>query len=264
MSWLYRPTPVVVMGGGRYSSRKTLNRLPGSVMNGIPVSPSVLGGPTPSGAASRMRRVDTRFQPWIKTSGTMGSFIPNGLGDDSSLPSDFFSGLDASPTIPDPSSSGLPSDFFSGLDSSPTIPNAGGALPIDLSAPNIGTSFNPNIPAPIATYSGPVAPPSPPAGAGPTGTGIPGTRPVNPPASQASGLMAAAAAVRNWLTPAPKAPSGYTALPGYGGAPATYGGASWFSQRTIAPSIGSNGMVLGVAVVVLLVLAGGGVAVAKR
>jgi hypothetical protein len=234
-SFLYRPTPVVNLGNGAFASTRVMGFLPGATMRGIPAGASALGKAAPTGASSRMRRVDTRYQPWLKTSGTMGSFLPNGLGQDDG------SGID-----------------WSTIDVSPTPPVS--ALP-DLVPPDLGSpSFNPNIPVSI----GPTQPPPPPAGAGPTGTGIPGTRPLNP-ATQAVGVGTGLLnTVKNFFAPsAPPAPAGYKALPGYGGAPVVSGGTSWFSQKTILPQLGSNGLVLAVGVGLLLMLGGGGYAAGR-
>ena len=113
MSFLYRPTPVVVIGGGAFSSHRTLARFPGAVMNGIPAGGSVLGKAGPSGGVSRGRTVDTRRQPWILSGGTMGEFVPNGLGQSDGSGIDY-SGAFASPTIPD-SSLAAPVDFVGPL-----------------------------------------------------------------------------------------------------------------------------------------------------
>jgi len=247
MSFLYRPTPVVVIGGGAFSSHRTLSRFPGAVMHGIPAGGSVLGKAGPAGGVSRGRAVDTRRQPWILSGGTMGEFVPNGLGqDDGSLPSDFFSGAGASPVIPD-STGGtfLPTDF-----TGPVAPGEVYTPP----APDLGLpSFSPGTYAPISVSS--AAPAPPPAGAGPTGTGIPGTQALNV-AQQGVSLFQKIFGVTKPVTP------GYTALPGYGGS-AVAPGSSFFSQSTIAPAIGSNGMVLGIAVVALLVLGGSGYAAGR-
>lgn len=245
MSFLYRPTPVVVIGGGAFSSHRTLARFPGSVMNGIPLGSSPLGKGAPSGGVSHGRRVDTRQQPWILSGGTMGGFVPNGLGqDDGSLPSDFFSGASASPDIPIDTTA-VPSGAYG-----PLLPNETYTPP----APDLGLpSFSPGTVAPIPIAIAPPAPP--PAGTGPTGTGIPGTQPLNV-AQQGISLFQKIFGVTK-----PAAPAGYTALPGYGGVASP--GTSWFSQRTVAPQLGSNGMVAAIAVVALLVLGGGGFAAGR-
>lgn len=245
MSFLYRPTPVVVIGGGAFSSHRTLSRFPGAVMNGIPAGGSVLGKAGPGGGVSRGRVVDTRRQPWILSGGTMGEFVPNGLGqDDGSTPADFFSGAGASPIIPDSSGTLLPTDF-----SGPVAPGEVYTPP----APDLGLpSFSPGTYAPIPVAAAPPA--APPAGAGPTGTGIPGTQPLSV-AQSAVSLFQKIFGVTKPATPA------YTTLPGYGGVASP--GTSWFSQSTVAPALGSNGMVAAIAVVALLVLGGGGFAAGR-
>jgi len=246
MSFLYRPTPVVVIGGGAFSSHRTLARFPGAVMNGIPLGASPLGKGAPTGGVSRGRRVDTRRQPWILSGGTMGEFVPNGLGqDDGSLPSDFFSGTYNSPVIPD-STTSVPSDAYG-----PLAPGEVYTPP----APDIGLpTFSPGTYAPIPIAVAPPAPP--PAGAGPTGTGIPGTQALNTAQQGISFFQKIFGATK------PVAPAGYAALPGYGGPPVA-SGTSWFSQRTVAPGLGSNGMVAGVAIVALLLLSGGSFAAGR-
>lgn len=216
MSFLYRPTPVVNLGNGAFASTRVLSGWPGASMRGIPAGAGALGAAGPTGAVSRMRRVDTRFQPWLKTSGTMGSFIPNGLGD----------GTDSSSI-----------DWSSAGDIAPNIPtfNAPDLTPPDLGSP----SFSPNLPALISPsqppfllppvvpvdqsmYSDPSALVAP-SGAGPTGTGIPGTQPLSnlQPSVPASAIAAAASsvanAVKNLFSPSPTVPAGYKQLPGYGG-----------------------------------------------
>jgi hypothetical protein len=250
LSYLFRPTPVVNVGNGAFSSKNVLRGWPGATMSGIPRGAAPLGGPTATGAASRMRRVDTRMQPWLKTSGTMGSFLPHGLGDDSTD----FSGID-----------------FSGAgDISPNFDTPVPFLPSDIPAPDLGTGISstdfgglvgPSLPANIgiAQPPAPLAPsPVPAAGAGATGTGIPGTQPLQTATQGLSLLQKIFGAPTPAVTP-------YKALPGYGGVPVA-SGASWFSQSTLAPTLGSNGMVAGIAVAAVLLLAaigGGGYAAGR-
>lgn len=258
MSFLYRPTPVVNLGNGRFSSRNVLNRLPGSVMQGIPAGASNLGAASPTGVTSRMRRVNTRMQPWIKSSGTMGSFIPNGLGQDDGSGIDWSSAGDISPTIP----SYTPPDL----------------VPPDLGSP----SFSPNVPASIPISSAPAPPfalPSP--GTLQTSNApvsstltppptanfpqIPGTQPTQPSAATqaASASGGIVNAIKSFFgSSSPTVPPGYKALPGYTGAPVT-SPPSFFSQSTILPQVGSNGLVLGLGLAALLVLGGGGFAAGR-
>ena len=252
MSYLYRPTPVVNLGNGAFASKNVMNGWPGATMRGIPAGSSRLGAGAPTGAVSSMRRVDTRRQPWLAASGTMGRFVPNGLGDDASSAIDWSTAGDIS---------ALPAPDFT---------------PSYVPPPDLGTpAFLPTAPALIPSYF--PAPPSlsdtamipasgiltPPAGAGPTGTGIPGTQPLNPAlmVSQGVGLVNT---IKSWFAPAaPAAPAGYKALPAYGGTPAA--APSWVSQKTLPLSqqLGSNGMVLAAAAVAVLVLGSGGFAAGR-
>lgn len=249
MSFLYRPTPVVSLGNGAYSSRNVMNRLPGSVMSGIPAGASALGAASPTGRASAMRRVNTRMQPWLKTSGTMGSFIPNGLGqqDDSGID---WASIDTTPIVPDFTPAAI------------TAPDLGPGI----FQPNlpvlIGPSSGPLPPAPIDTsmYSAPNVLVAPPAGAGPTGSGIPGTQPLNPInlVAPATSLLNS---IKNFFTPSAPAAPAYRGLPGYGGQPvsssslASSGFGAWFTQKTIIPSLPNWG-VLAIGVIALSVLGG--------
>jgi hypothetical protein len=252
MSYLFRPTPVVNMGNGAFASKNVHSGWPGATMRGIPKGASRLGSASPSGAVARMRRVDTRMQPWLKTSGTMGSFIPHGLGDD------FGSGLDYSDVdfSGDSGSSGF--DFGGAGDISPLFDAPMPFAPASVVAPDLGTGIiAPNLPVNIGIGQPPAPlapPPVPAAGAGATGTGIPGTQPLQ---TATQGLSLLQKIFGAPTTPAPVTP--YKALPGYGGVPVA-SGASWFSQSTLMPSIGSNGLVLGIGVgiIVLLGAVGGG------
>jgi hypothetical protein len=184
----------------------------------------------------------------------MGSFIPNGLGDDSSFD---FSGADAFGA-----SSGI--DFSGAGDISPSFDAPLPFSPGSFAAPDLGTGIpsdtggligSPNLPVNIGIGQPPAPlapPPVPRAGAGATGTGIPGTQPLATATQGLSLLQKIFGAPTPAVTP-------YKALPGYGGTPVA-SAASWFSQSTVLPQIGSNGMVVGIAVgvVVLLAAIGGG------
>jgi len=251
MSYLYRPTPIVNLGNGAFASKNAGRGLPGSTMQGIPAGSSRLGAGAPTGAVSNMRRVDTRRQPWLAASGTMGRFVPNGLGDDATSAIDWSTASDITPISPP--------DFTPSY-----VP------PPDLGFPD----FLPNAPALIPSYF--PAPPSlsepsvipssgiltPPAGAGPTGTGIPGTQPLNPALliGQGVGLVSQ---IKSWFAPAAPATPNYTTLPAIGGPPAA--APSWLSQKTLPLSqqLGSNGLVLAAAAVVVLVLGSGGYAAGR-
>lgn len=256
MSYLYRPTPVVNLGRGAFASQNVHSGWPGAVMRGIPRGTGPLGSGSPTGATSRMRRVDTRQQPWLKTSGTMGSFIPNGLGDfnDVFWDEDWGSGGGSS------GSSGI--DWSAAGDISPNFDAPVPFSPGSIAAPDLGTGLSaPNLPINIGISQppAPLAPsPVPAAGAGATGTGIPGTQPLQV-ATQSLSLLQK---IFGAPTPTPALKTPYTALPGYGGVPIT-SGASWFSQSTLMPSIGSNGLVVGIGVALLLVLGGGGYAAGR-
>jgi hypothetical protein len=248
MSFLYRPTPVVNLGSGPFASTRVMSGWPGASMRGIPAGAGALGAGGPTGAVSRMRRVDTRMQPWLKTSGTMGSFLPYGLGQDDGSGIDWSTAGDISPDIP----------VFT---------------PPDLTPPDLGSpSFSPNLPAlispsqppmptvtPIDTsmYSAPNAL-IPPSGAGPTGTGIPGTQPLNlqpsvPANALASAASSVANAVKNLFSPSTAVPAGYKQLPGYGG-----GVAPAQPSASVLPGV-SNTLLLGAGVLLLGALALSGV-----
>lgn len=249
MSFLYRPTPVVTLGDGGYTPRNTLERLPGTTMQGIPGGAGVLGKAGPTGATSRMRRVSTSAQPWIQTSGSMHGFLPNGLGADDG--------------------SGDVIDWTDYGDSSPNLPIDSPFNPSSIAAPDLGLpAFQPFVPIGISPSSGPLPPI---AGVGPTGTGIPGTQPINTTTiamQQGSGILNS---FLNFFKPSGSAsPAGYKSLPAYGGAaaakPNSYvagAGASWFTQSTIIPSIPNWGVVA-IAVVGFALLSGGSYAAAGR
>jgi hypothetical protein len=244
MSFLYRPTPVVNLGRGQFAARSMMGwSAPGGqlggVMHGIDLDKSY------KALSDRLRRVPSG-NPWIQASGTMGEFIPNGLG-----------GLGDNGDTVDPSSI----DFYSGVDSSPNVPVfTPGVLAPDLGTPTFsptapafgGPSASPvlsvpfSLPAPGSLQTSSASLPStltPPSGAGPTGTGIPATQVLNP-----AGLVAPPPSlgtqVGNFFSSifggTPK-PTGLTTLPGYGGVAASP--ASFFSQSTIVPGM-NNTMVL--------------------
>lgn len=241
-SFLYRPTPVVNLGNGMFASKNVMGWLPGATMRGIPAGASALGKAGPTGAVSRMRRVNTAMPPWIATSGTMGSFLPNGLGQDDG------SGID-----------------WSTIDVSPVSPVS--AVP-DLIPPDLGLpGFSPNLPVSIGPATPPVAPidwtsamnvrptlpvrtPPPPAGAGPTGIGIPGTQPLNPAMTAVSAGTGVLNAIKNFFSPAPAAPAGYKALPGYGGAPV--------AAASVIPGVSNTALAIGAALILVFAMSGSG------
>lgn len=216
MSWLYRPTPVVKMGRGDFASQNVAPGFNGGTMRGV------LHGWNYATGARQVRAAKTSRQPWIKTSGTMGEFIPNGLG-----------GFGDDPTYIDPGDTLTPPDFTP-FDTS-TLLNP--ATLISMPAFQVTNSVLPNML-------------TPPAGAGPTGNGIPGTQPLN-----AAALVGPSASILSSIgnffkpsTPKAVAPTSYAALPGYGGA-----APSWFSQATILPATPNYQVLLfGVAGVLLL------------
>jgi len=256
VSYLYRPTPVVNLGNGAFASKNVRSGWPGATMQGIPRGSGPLGAGSPTGAAARMRRVDTRMQPWIKSSGTMGSFIPNGLGEfDDSFGA---AGVDWGSAAPGGSSGGF--DWSGAADISPIFDAPVSFSPGSIAAPDFGTGISaPNLPINIGIGQppAPLTPsPVPRAGAGATGTGLPGTQPLQVATQSLSLFDKIFGTVKAASAPAT---TPYKALPGYGGTPVA-SGASWFSQSTVLPQIGSNAMVvgIGVAALVLLSVVGGG------
>jgi hypothetical protein len=247
MSFLYRPTPVVNLGSGPFASTRVFSGWTTATMRGIPAGAGALGAAGPTGAVSRMRRVDTRMQPWLKASGTMGSFIPNGLGQDDGSGIDWSTAGDISPNLPD------------------FIP------PPDLVPPDLGSpSFSPNLPALIS----PGAPPAPPfsafgnpgmvppnlpiltpprPGAGPTGSGIPGTQPLNPVLPAVSAGAGLLNTIKSFFSPSP-ATQNYKTLPGYGG-----GVAAPPASAGILPGVSNTTLLLGVgAFVLVMAMSSGG------
>jgi len=101
--------------------------------------------------ADTMHRMVRAPQSPALVRGTMQSFIDphsglsvhkglRGLGDDGSdLPSDFFTGLTASPSLPT-DSSGLPAGFFSGASASP-LPPSSSIYYTDAAAPNLANDL---------------------------------------------------------------------------------------------------------------------------
>jgi hypothetical protein len=253
MSFLYRPTPVVNFGRGQFASQAvSFKNAPGGVMHGVDLDANY------KRVADALRRVPSG-NPWITASGTMGEFVPNGLGgfglgDDTSdlVPPDFYGGVDMSPNIPaftpDIAAPDLGSPTFS-----PTAPV--------FSDPGIGVgpSIPFSLPAPgsLQTTDSPLSSTLTPPGAGATGTGIPGTQPLNVAALQAQAnnpFSSIANAIGSIFKPKPVVPAGYTALPGYGGVQTTPSFGAWFRQPSALLPATSNGTLIlaGVAVVVLL------------
>jgi len=223
-SWLYRPTPVVVLGRGDFASQNVISGWTGGTMRGV------VPGWNYAPGLGKAKAAKTSMQPWIKSSGTMGDFIPNGLGG---------AGLGDDPTWINPGDTLTPPDF----------------TPIDTS-----NLLNPAtlIYTPPFQVTDSILPDTltPPAGAGPTGTGIPGTQPLNPAAlvAQGAGLFANAKnAIKNFFAPStPKnvPATNYKQLPGVGGPQP-----SFLQQSTIIPGTSNSAVLIGGAVAFALVLA---------
>jgi hypothetical protein len=233
VSFAYRPTPVIVLSGKTVGDDHVpLRRLPAGTMQGY--TPNFV-----SPALNAIGRRTMQGDPWIISSGTMGKFV---LGDDS-LPEDFFSGLDVTPTLPT-DSSGLPSDFFTGAAGTPILPTA--SLPTLGPAPSLGI---PNLPAgsgggiPL-TYT-PAAPPA----AGPSAAQVQAT------AAAGTSLLTS---IANLFKPAPaKATPMTAAMPGVYSAYPT--APSWFAQSTLMPGMpNSTVLIFGVGALVLFAAMAGG------
>ena len=233
MSFVFRPTPVIVLSGKTVGDDHVpMRRLPAGTMHGYVPNRN-------SQALNSIGRRTISGDPWILSSGTMGRFV---LGDDS-LPSDFFSGLDAPPSLPT-DSSGLPSDFFSGAAGTPIIPTAN--LPTLGPAPSLGI---PNLP--VGSGGGiPLSytPPPP-----------PGAPPLTPAQIQATGAAGASllTSIANIFKPTVKATPMTAAMPGvYNATTVT---PSWFGQSTLVAGM-PNSMVLflGVGAIALLAVMAGG------
>lgn len=229
MSFLFRPTPVIVLSGKTVGDDHVpLRRLPAGTMQGYTPNQR-------SQALNSIGRRTLRGDPWIISSGTMGRFV---LGDDS-LPPDFFSGVDASPVLPDVPS--LPPDFFSG-GGTPILPIAN--LPALGPAPNIGIPSFATGGIPFYQISGPAAPGAP-------------ASPGQTQATVAAGTSLLSS-IANFFKPTVKATPMTAAMPGvYNATTVT---PSWFGQETmIAGTPNYMVLVLGTAGLLLLssVLIGG-------
>src|ERR1700726_1016687 len=236
MNYLFRPTPVVVLGRDMGADVVALSQTPAGMMAG-----------TPAASGRPSRSLATQGSPWIVRSGTMASFgtLGNNLGDWSSegdawypfgyAPSqsrDPFYGYGFAPdtTWPRPTlGQDISSDFLP-IDPSSYDPGGGLTLPVDYSgafAPPIVpvSMLPPAVPIapdfgslPLLTSSVPIlpvtatAPIAPSSGAGPTGQSIPGTQRLNPAVQAGTGLLAT---IANFLKPAPAVQRSVT-LPGVG------------------------------------------------
>lgn len=222
MSWLYRPTPVVTLGRGAFASQNVMGGWNGATMRGV-----VLGHNYAPGLG-KAKAAKTGRQPWIKLSGTMGDFIPNGLG-----------GLGDDPTYMDPGNL-VPPDFVAGDTSLLLNP----ATLIYTPPFQVTASVLPDTLTP------------PPSAAGPTGFGIPATQPLNAAAlvGPSASLFSNIASFFAPSTPKNVPANNYKALPGYGGTPP-----SFLAQSTILPGTPNSTVVFGaLAVAVLLATLGGG------
>jgi hypothetical protein len=227
VSFLYRPTPVIVLSGWDPAGEvyypfglpvaDPKKRWYGYGFKGDTTYPrrgGTMEGYTPNMISPALNAIGRRTisgDPWIISSGTMGRFV---LGDD--LPPDFFDSLSLPPVVPD--SSSLPGDFFGSLDSSPIIPTAN--LPALGPAPSLGI---PNLPA---AWSG--------------GIPLTYTAPRPPAASSAAQTQAEISAgtslatnILNFFKPTVKATPMTAAMPGV--YKATTVTPSWFQQSNILP-----------------------------
>jgi hypothetical protein len=253
MSFLYRPTPVVNLGRGQFASQAvTLANSPGGVMHGVDVDRNY------KPLADRLRRVPAG-NPWIQRSGVMSEFVPNGLGglDDGLVEGDFdtgdfYAGGDFSPNVP-AFTPGVIAPDFGGPTFSPTAPIFGSqpvpVVPFALPTPGTLETTDYSLPNTL----------TPPAGAGATGRGLPGTQPLNTAALQATtGASSLLNSIANFFKPSsPVRAAGLTQLPGYGGAPVT-SPLSWFSQpSTILPGTSNATVALSAAAIALILLSMG-------
>lgn len=219
MSFIYRPTPVITLTGKTVGDDHVpLTRLPAGTMHGYARNMD-------SPALNAIGRRTISGNPWLVRSGTMGSF----LGQDSGLPSDFFSGLTATPSLPD---AGLPADFFSGASMSPIAPTS--------------TLLTPTLPAisvpgfsPSGALFPAVAPPAAPSVAAPS------------VATQAVGAgTSILSSISNFFKPKTSTTPMIAAQPGVYSATTTT--PSWFSQQTLLPGISNTMALLGGAAVLVL------------
>jgi hypothetical protein len=232
MSFLYRPTPVIVLSGKTVGSDHVpLRGLPAGTMHGY--TPNMI-----SPALNAIGRRTISGDPWLLRSGTMNGFL--GQDDGSGLPSDFFSGLDASPSVapslppdffsgataspilPD-QNAGLPSDFFSGLTASPIVPTAAMSVPV---APNIPNTYSPSGSI-VATSPGPAAPSAAPAVAAAAVSAAP------------SLLQSIGNLFRSTVSPTPMTAT----QPGV--YKATTVTPSWFGQSTLLPGVSNTTALIG-------------------
>lgn len=228
MNYLFRPTPVVVLGCDRATDVVSLVKPPAGVM---------AGSPRPSGRPSRS--LATQGAPWIVRSGTMASFGTLGQDD----------GFDFGGDVPfvdggDFSGGGSGSDY-SGAFASPNIP---AAVPPDFP---VAPVFSP-LPAGVNPGILPVTVtvPLPPSGAGPTGRSIPGTQPANPAIAAGTSVLST---IANFLKPS-TAPAKSLTLPAVGVNP-NQPAPSFWATSTVVPGVPNATVILGGSAILLLLFA---------
>jgi len=237
MNYLFRPTPVVVLGRDRGCDCVPLSKPPAGVMLGRAGKPS--GRPS--------RSLATQGAPWIVRSGTMASFGTLGQDGGSIIAPDL-GNPDYGAVAPD-----LGQPAFNAPDSwpAPILP------PIEMVpavAPDFGLpSFSPVSTLPV-TSTAPIAPSS-------QAGQLPGTQPVNAAITAGTGVLNTLA---NWFRPsAPK--TNYAAYPGVGVNPAKPGYSvnaqgqlvptNFWTGSTILPGTPNATVLLGGAAAVLLLFA---------
>jgi len=273
VNYLFRPTPVAVLGRDRGQDTVPLVKSPAGMMGG-----------SPHASSHPSRSLATQGAPWLVRSGTMASFgtlgnVPGGWSPTGDAWYPYLTRMDA--LWPGRRCTGLgqadiPMDVSSGIDfSTIDIPDTGSGFDYSTLPPNLPIEALPAVPTPPPDIFGagvpippgglppflPVpyaAPPSlaPAGGAGPTGRSIPGTQPVNPmPAiSAGTGLLTS---IANFFKPTTAAAS-TVRLPGVGVNP-NIPAPSFWTTSSILPGTPNSTVVLGgAAIVVLLIVLGMG------
>jgi hypothetical protein len=281
MSFLYRPTPVFNPGP---STANLSGAVSGGVMRGY--DPGVNWK-----AFFDAQRAAPQGQPWITKSGTMGSFVLDGMGDALFDPTSLdtpsfdpaispaisidplFSGsLPLTPYSADPALNpisnygSLPSSFFNmAPPSAPAIVSSGGSILTPPSAPPAAAPGSPALPgfswpsviAPLTSLATSIT-------KAVTGSGgsIPAIAPSPVQASsqiaQAQALQAQANALQNTNpTLAAQYRAQANALLTGAGASGTSSFAQWMGNPSVIPSISNGGLLtIGGAVIFLLALTG--------
>lgn len=229
MNYLFRPTPVVVLGCDRGVDLVSLVKPPAGMMAG---SPHASGRPS--------RSLATQGAPWIVRSGTMASF--GTLGQDDGF--DF--GSDVVPFVDTPDAGGGGGFDYSGAFASPNIP---AAVPPNFPVAPVFSSLPAGISPGILPVT--VTAPLPPSGTGPTGRSIPGTQPVNPVAAGA-GLFST---IVNFLKPSP-GPAKALTLPAVGVNP-NQPAPSFWATSTVLPGVPNATVILGGGAILFLLFAMG-------